>query len=116
MPVLSSSLPWFSSRPSLNAHTSCGYWAITWARQRGVRHDRDLLLQNDARERIELADPGLAFQHRFGVAIAGVPALHDAGRAEVDVLGVVLPGQLRGEQPHHMHPRRAAIARQFLHR
>ena len=34
---------------------------------RRLRHDLHLLVQHDARERIELADPGLALKHRFGV-------------------------------------------------
>ena len=83
---------------------------------RRLRHDFHLLVEDDAGKRIELADPGLLFEHRFGVAVTGVPALHDAGRAEIDVLGVVLAAELRGEQPHHMHPGRAAIAGELAHR
>jgi hypothetical protein len=40
-----------------------------------------MFMEDHARERIELADPGLAFEHGPGVAIAGVPALHDVGSA-----------------------------------
>ena len=75
--------------------------------------DFRLLMKNDARERIELADPGRTIKHRLGVNIARVPALHDAGRTEIDVLGVVLAIELRRQQPHHMHPRRTAVAGQF---
>src|SRR5258708_31661800 len=83
---------------------------------RRLCHRFHLLMQNNARERIELAYPGLAFEHRSGVAIAGVPALHDAGGTEIDILGVVLAGELWGEQPHHMHPCRATVACQLPHR
>src|SRR5207249_10076185 len=83
---------------------------------RRFRHDLHLLVENDAGERIELTDPGLPFEHRLGMAVTGVPALHDAGRAEIDVLGVVLAAELRSEQPHHMHPGRAAITGELPHR
>ncbi len=62
---------------------------------RRKRHPFHLLMQNNPRERIELADPGRAIEYRLGVRITGVPALHDAGRTEIDVLGVVLAIELR---------------------
>src|SRR4029078_8570946 len=80
------------------------------------RYQFHLLMQNNPRERIELASPWLAFDHRSGVAVAGVPTLHDSGGAEINVLGVVLAGELRGEQPHHMHSRWADIARHLPQR
>src|SRR5215212_2835072 len=76
---------------------------------RRFRHDFDLLVEDDAGERIELADPRLLLEYRFGMAVAGIQALHDSGRAEIDILGVVLAAELRDEQPHDMHPGRTAI-------
>src|SRR6266480_1996168 len=83
---------------------------------RRFRHHYRLLVKNDTRERIELADPGRAIEHGLGVGITAIPALHDAGWAEIDVLGVVLAIELRRQQPHDMHPRRAAVAGQFTYR
>jgi len=54
------------------------------------RHQLHLLMQDDPAQRVELADPWRALQHGFGMRIAGVPALYDASRTEVDVLGVCL--------------------------
>src|SRR5258708_32972555 len=73
-------------------------------------------MKNDPRERIELADPRRTIKHRPGVNITRVPALHDAGRTEIDVLGMVLAIELRRQQPHHMHPRRTTVTGQFRHR
>jgi len=39
----------------------------------------------------------------------------NAGRAEIDVLGVVLVIEWRGKQLHHMHPGLAAVAHQLAH-
>src|SRR3954453_2164869 len=50
------------------------------------------------------------------MSVAGIPTTHDAGRAEVDVLGMGLVIELWRKQPHHMHARRTAIAGQFAHR
>src|SRR5258705_12895254 len=83
--------------------------------RRGL-HLFHMLVKNDAGERVEFANPGLALEHRFGVGIAGVPALHDAGWAEVDILGVGLAFELRRQQPDHMHPRRATVTRKLPHR
>ena len=73
-------------------------------------------MKNDSREWIELADPGRTIENSPGMRIASVPALPEAGRTEIDVLGVVLTIELRRQQSHHMHPRRTTVARQFLHR
>src|SRR6266513_775725 len=81
---------------------------------RRFRHHYRLLVKNDTRERIELADPGRAIEHGLGVGITAIPALHDAGWTEVDVLGVVLAIELRRQQPHDMHPRRTAVRGEFL--
>src|SRR5260370_7605851 len=75
-----------------------------------------MLVKHNAGERIELADPGRARQYRSRMRIATVPALLDAIRAEVDVLGVGLAIKLRRKQAHHMHPGLAAIACQFARR
>jgi hypothetical protein len=75
-----------------------------------------MLVKHDAGERIELADPGRARQYRPRMRIAGVPALLDAIRAEVDVLGMGFAIELRREQAHHMHPGLAAITCQFARR
>jgi hypothetical protein len=57
-----------------------------------------MLVKHDAGERIELADPGRARKYRSRMRLAGVPALLDAIRAEVDVLGVRLAIKLRRKQ------------------
>src|SRR5262249_47081338 len=76
-------------------------------------HQLHLLVQDDAAQRFEIADPWRATQHRLGMRIAGVPALHDAAWTEVDVLGVVLSVQLRRKQAHHMHACLTAVAEQL---
>ena len=50
------------------------------------------------------------------MVVTGIPPLHDPGRAEINILGVILAAELRGEQPHHMHPGRTAIASELPHR
>src|SRR3954451_3739609 len=50
------------------------------------------------------------------MGITGLPTLHDARTAEINILGVVLALELRGEQSHHMHPGRATVARPLAHR
>src|SRR5438034_8966139 len=79
-------------------------------------HDFHLLVENNTRERVELATPGRTIENRSGMGISGVPSLSDAGRTEVDVLGVVLAIELRRQKPHHMHPRRTTVTGQLLHR
>ncbi len=79
------------------------------------RHDFHLFVKNNSREWIELADPGRTIENRPGVRITCVPALHNAGWAEIDVLGVALHFQLRCQQPHHVHPGLTAISSQFSH-
>ena len=73
-------------------------------------------MQNDPGERIELADPWRTIEHRPGMGVTGLPTLHDTRAAEIDIFGVVLALELRGEQPHHMHPGWAAVARQLAYR
>ena len=46
---------------------------------------------------------GACSSARMVLRVARLPALADAGRAEVDVLGVVLVVELRRQQAHHMH-------------
>ena len=72
-------------------------------------------VQDHPGEWIELAEPGLAREHRLGVSVPRVPTLLDAGGAEIDVLGVVLAIELRSKQLHHVHPGLAAIAYQLAH-
>jgi hypothetical protein len=50
------------------------------------------------------------------MCIAGVPALPDSTRTEIDVLCVGLTIELGCKQPHDMHPGLAAIARELAHR
>src|SRR5205814_9224547 len=73
-------------------------------------------MQNDPGERIELADPWRTIEHRPGMGVTGLPTLHDTRAAEIDIFGVVLALEMRGEQPHHMHPGWAAVARQLADR
>ena len=70
-------------------------------------------MKDHARERIELAVPRRAFERRLGMSVARIPAPLDAGRAEIDVLGVGLAIVFRRLQAHHMHSRLTTIARQF---
>src|SRR5450631_3598019 len=65
-------------------------------------HDLRLLVKNNTRKRIELADPGRTIENRLGMSVAGVPALHDTGRAEIDVLCVILAIELRRQEAHDM--------------
>jgi hypothetical protein len=46
------------------------------------------LVQNHARQRIELTDPRLARKHCPGVGGADIPAMPDSGGTEIDVLGM----------------------------
>src|SRR5947209_20556896 len=72
-------------------------------------HDSRAFMKNDACKGIELAAPRGLIEDLQGVRIAGVPALHDAGGAEIDVPGVALAVELRRQQPHYMHARRTAV-------
>jgi hypothetical protein len=70
------------------------------ARDRSFGGERRQVLgfvKDDTRQRIELAGPWLAREHRLGVRIACFPTLPDSGLAEIDVLGVILAVQLRSE-------------------
>ena len=49
------------------------------------------------------------------MGVTRIPALHDAGGTEVDILGVGLAIELRRQTPHDMHPCRTAIAGEFAH-
>src|SRR6266545_7419885 len=72
------------------------------------------LVQDDAFERIAIVLPGLARERPHGVGVAGLPAAADAGRCEVDILGVVLVVEPRRQEPDHVHAREAAIGAQLL--
>ena len=61
-------------------------------------HSGPGLVQDEALDRVEVARPGSQLEHPVRVGIAGLPAAADAGGAEVDVLGVVLAIEGRGEQ------------------
>jgi hypothetical protein len=76
------------------------------ARGRSLSGERRQILgfvKDDTRQRIELAHPRLAREHRLRVRLACFPTLPDSGLAEIDVLGVVLVVQLRREQLDHVH-------------
>src|SRR5262245_4328427 len=68
-----------------------------------LQHPGVGLVQDHPIEWIELAIPRRLLEHARGLGVARLPALADAGGAEVDVLGVILVLKLRREQPHHMH-------------
>src|SRR6516165_2970157 len=70
-------------------------------------------MKDHARERIELAVPRRAFERRLGMRVASIPAALDAGRAEIDVLGVGLAIELRRLKADHVHSCLTTIARQF---
>ena len=57
---------------------------------RGRLGIRRRLVQDHAVEQAELAEPGLLRERPLGVGVTGLPARADAGRREVDVLGVAL--------------------------
>jgi hypothetical protein len=50
------------------------------------------LVQNHARQRIELTAPRLARKHCPGVGVADIPAMPDSGGTEIDVLGMAFMG------------------------
>src|SRR5262245_2765662 len=77
-------------------------------------HARRRLMQDDAVEQAELTDPRLAPERAHRVGVTCLPALTNASRREVDVLGVVLVLEPRAQQPDHVHPRVAVIPGQFL--
>src|SRR5690242_6186295 len=71
-------------------------------------------MQDHAVEQTPLPDPRLSLERAPGVGMTGLPAAADAGRGEVDVLGMGLIAELRAQQTHHMHARVAAVAGQLL--
>src|SRR5581483_12046205 len=68
------------------------------------------LVQDYTLQGIEVALPWLPLDRTPRVGQAGFPALGDAGRREIDVLGVVLVGQARCQQAHDVHACEAAPA------
>src|SRR5712692_8915067 len=97
-------------RPGLPRSDLVGRWLFgrrlgTWPR----------LVQDDAIEHSELADPAVFRQCPHCVGVACLPAHADARGAEVDVPGVALIVEAGCEQPHHMHARLAAIAGELLY-
>lgn len=52
-------------------------------------------MQDHAVDRVELSLPGLLLDHAQRVGIAGLPALADSGRTEINVLGMILFGKAR---------------------
>ena len=82
-----------------------------FARRRGVRL---WIVQNDAFERIAIIVPCRPLQRAHRIGIARFPALTNAARAEVDILGVVFIVEPRRKQPHDVHLRPAAILGQIL--
>src|SRR5574338_1372989 len=71
------------------------------------------LMDEDASQRIDLAIPGLLLDRAPHVVVAGLPAPADAIGTEIDVLGVVLAIEPRGQQPNQMHGGAAAIGREL---
>ena len=66
-------------------------------------------MHDETLQRVEVTAPRLAIEHALHVGLSGLPAPADAGRAEIDVLGVILPRKRRREQPHDVDAGQAAI-------
>src|SRR5436190_15868619 len=78
------------------------------------RHVLRRLMQDHAFERIELALPCSTRERAPGRLIAGVPTHADAGRTEIDILGVIFAIELRRQQADYVHLCGAAEARELL--
>src|SRR4051794_36830485 len=106
MPVRRQYGPRREQSDRFHSYSASRYLGLSLGR---LRHHFHLFVQNDAGERIELTDPRRATQYLPCVGIPSVPALPDAGRTEIDVLGVVFAIELRSQQPDHVHLRRTAV-------
>src|SRR5215831_4229018 len=81
---------------------------------RSLHHFCSRFVQNDTLLGIELAIPRRLLERAHGLCVAGLPAHADAGRAEIDVFGVVFVRKLRRQQAHNMHGCMAAVGRERL--
>src|SRR5436190_20388389 len=71
------------------------------------------LVQDEAFKAIALAAPGRLLKRDHGVAVTGFPALANALRAEIIVLGMVFIFERWSKQPDDVHRRGAAVAAHF---
>jgi hypothetical protein len=69
----------------------------------------------EALDGIDLSFPRGVHEHSARIAIAGRPSRADAFAAEVDILGVVLSFERRGEEPDNIYARQASMTRHFAH-
>src|SRR5262245_54055517 len=76
----------------------------------GCHGARGKLVHDDALHRVDGRFPRRLADHATRVLQSRLPAGADAGRAEVDVLPVVLARERRREQAHHVHGGVAAPA------
>src|SRR5262245_30740993 len=83
--------------------------ATTRSLSRGADVFRHGLVQDHAFERITVVLPRLSLNGAHRIGVTCLPALADAVRAEVDVLGMVLIAEPRREQLHDVHARQAAV-------
>src|SRR5205085_7210281 len=74
------------------------------------------IVDHHALDRINRPSPWRALDHASRRHIARVPARADPRRGEVDVLGMILAVDPRGDQPHDMHGCPAAPRCQLAYR
>src|SRR3954452_17008727 len=72
------------------------------------------LMQDEAFDQVELAEPRRQLKHPAGVRVASFPAFSDPRWAKVYVLGVILAIESWGEETDHMHSGQAAISSEFF--
>src|SRR5712672_1270424 len=78
------------------------------------RNSRLRFMQDHALERIEFAAPRGVIERTHRRLVTCVPTPANPGCTEINVLGVVLVLEPRGQQPDNVHARQAAVARKFL--
>jgi hypothetical protein len=73
------------------------------------------IVQNDALERIAIIVPRRPSQRPDRIRVSSFSPQTNAGRAEVDILGVVFIVEPRRKQAHDVHLCPAAVLHQVLH-
>ena len=84
----------------------------------GTRPSRSavfVLVQNHAFQRVAFIFPGAPLKRTPCMRIARLQSRSNAGRAEIDILGMIFIVQPRSQQAHNVHARSAAVFRQVLH-
>src|SRR5258705_6505271 len=85
--------------------------ATPYSAGHGVRRR---IVQDDAFERVAIVVPCGPLHSPHRIAIACLPALTNATRAEVDILGVIFIIEPRRQQPYDVHLCPAAVLGQVL--